>query len=658
MALALSRNMMNGFLRFHATVLHDLHESVPFLYVSTGMGPYNAWLDPIVIDEWQKMAYVEIEEMTKRGVPGIWTHGYYDGWAPNYMFYVANGHNSIGRFYETFGGTGADTRERTVQSNLTTRTWYRPNPPLAKVNWSIRNNINLQQSAILFSMNNVATQRRQFLSNFYLKSKRSIDKAVKEGPAAWVIPGDDPRPAECASLVNLLHAQAVEVHRLDQAAEIAKVKYPAGSYVIRMDQPYSRMADMLLDTQYYNVADPNPYDDTGWTLGALRNVKTARITDAAILKAPMTLLPGAATVTGRIEGSGTAAYLVNHNTDNTLATFRFRLKDVKMFAAEDSFKAEDRAFSAGSFIIKAEANGADLRSKLERAAADLGISVFAAREVPKVAAHELAAPRVALVHTWLSTQNEGWFRIAFDNLKIPYDYISDQKLRTAPNLREKYDVIIFGPTPGTSQRIVNGMPMRGSPIPWKGSDLTPNLANSPDTTDDMRGGMGLEGLSNIARFVDAGGLFVTIGANDSIPVDYGLIDGVSITQTRDLRARGSILNSTISDKKSPIAYGYGDKLAIYFNQAPVLQVSATGMSGFGGRGGGGFGAEAAGRPTRPGHNHRSRHSTGPSVCRAGAAAADASWRRAADERRDARADARLHRPAGDASTDRGPVRFR
>ena len=40
-----------------------------------------------------------------------------------------------------------------------------------------------------------------------------------------------------------------------------------------MDQPYSRMADMLLDTQYYNVNDPQPYDDTGWTLGALRNVE-------------------------------------------------------------------------------------------------------------------------------------------------------------------------------------------------------------------------------------------------------------------------------------------------------------------------------------------------------------------------------------------------
>src|SRR5207237_9120078 len=62
---------------------------------------------------------------------------------------------------------------------------------------------------------------------------------------------------------------------------------PAGSYVVRMDQPYSRLADMVLDTQYYSPRDPRSYDDTGWTLGALRGVKTMRITDVLILAAPM-----------------------------------------------------------------------------------------------------------------------------------------------------------------------------------------------------------------------------------------------------------------------------------------------------------------------------------------------------------------------------------
>ncbi len=599
MALALSRIMMSTFLDYHPTVLHDLHESVPFLYISTGMGPYNAWLDPIVINEWQKMAYVEIEEMTKRGVPGVWTHGFYDGWAPNYMFYVANGHNSIGRFYETFGGQGADTRERTVNASQTTRTWFRPNPPLPKVKWSLRNNINMQQSALLFGMNYTAEHRREFLENFYLKSKRSIEKATKEGPAAWVIPGDDPRPTECADLVNLLRQQGIEVWRLDKETEIAKAKYPAASYVIRMDQPYSRMADMLLDTQYYSVNDPSPYDDTGWSLGAVRNIKTVRVTDAAILKAPMTLLDGPAKVTGRIQGpQNPAAYVINHNTANALATLRFRLKDIKMFAAEESFEAQDNNFSAGSFIIRPENNPSGLRSRLDTAAAQLGLTVVGIKAVPKLAMHELAAPRIALVHTWLNTQNEGWYRIAFDRLEIPYDYISDQVLRKIPNLRDKYDVILFGPVSGTAQRIVNGLPMRGDPIPWKQSDLTPNLGTSPDTTDDMRGGMGLEGLTNVGKFIDAGGLFITIAGNASIPVEYGLIEGVTIAQPRELRARGSILTSVLGDKHSPVVYGYGDKLPIYFNQAPVLNVSATAGVGFGGGGGGdNSGPTGANRPT-------------------------------------------------------------
>src|SRR5215831_6905484 len=218
--LALSRNMLKTFLDWHPTVMHDLHESVPYLYIMTGTGPYNAWLDPIVISEWQEMAYHEIEEMTKRGVIGVWTHGFYDGWAPNYLLSIANNHNSIGRFYETFGNAGADTRIRTLRPTDTSREWYRPNPPLAKVKWSARNNINMQESAILFGMNNVATNGQKFLNNFYLKSRRSIEKARKEGPAAWVFPADDSRPNEQAGLLSLLEFQGVEIHRTDKEFRI------------------------------------------------------------------------------------------------------------------------------------------------------------------------------------------------------------------------------------------------------------------------------------------------------------------------------------------------------------------------------------------------------------------------------------------------------
>ena len=597
LALALTRNVWKTFFDFHPLVLHDLHESVPFLYVSTGMGPYNAWYDPILISEWQKMAYHEIEELTKRGVPGVWTHGFYDGWAANYMFLAANGHNAIGRFYETFGNGGADTRKRTVPNASTTRTWFRPNPPLPEVNWSLRNNVNMQQSGVLIALNFTARNKLEFLNNFYLKGQRSIAKASTEGPAAYIVPGDTPRPGQAADLMRVMDLQGVEVHRLDAATEVAtktgKRSFPAGSFVIRMDQPYSRMADMLLDLQYYNVNDPRPYDDTGWSLGFLRNVETARVTDGAILKAPMTLVKGVPQLTSTLAGAGAAkAWVIAHTADSNLATFRFALKDVKMWTAEGAFEAGGVKFSAGAVIIPTE-NVAQAR--VVEAARGLGLKVVGVDALPTVEKHELAAPRIALVHTWTSTQSEGWVRLALEAAKVPFDYISDQKVGQLSELRAKYDVILWGPVNGTSQRIVNGIPKRaGEPaIPWKGSELTPSFATGPDQTDDIRGGMGLEGVLNLRRFVEAGGLFVTIGGNASIPIDYGMVEGVSVVATRELQVRGSVVMSNVTDKLSPIVYGYDEKVPVYFNTAPVLQVSATGGVG----GGGGQAAVQAGRPT-------------------------------------------------------------
>ena len=591
MALALTRNMMSTFLEYHPAILHDLHESVPFLYTSSGTGPYNAWLDPITIGEWQLLASHEVEELTRRGVPGVWTHGFYDGWAPNYMFYVANGHNAIGRFYETFGNNGADTMDRTVTQQAT-RDWYRPNPPHSRVKWSLRNNVNMQESGILLAMNFVANNKDRFLQNFYVKSQRSVAKASNEGPAAYVVPANQSRPVEAAEMISLLRQMGVEVQTADKEIAIKDQKYPAGSYVIRMDQPYSRMADMMLDTQYYNVNDPRPYDDTGWTMGPMRNVKTARVTDKAVLEAPMTLLTSDARVTGKLTnlstGASAAGYVINHNTDNTLATLRFRLKDVKMAAAEEPFKVAEQQFNAGSFIIKAD--GDALRQKLEAAATELGLTVLAVETLPTVKTHELAVPRIAILHTWTNTQNDGWYRIEFDRLKIPYAYISDQDVRKTDNLRKKYDVIIFPPLGGSAQSIVNGIPMRGDPIPWKQSELTPNMGMSPDQTDDMRGGMGLPGVMNLQKFVQDGGTFIVIAGNASIPIDFGITSAVSIQEPRLLQARGSIFKAQFVDRRSPISYGYDETLAIYFNQSPLFRVApAIPVPGEGGPGGAGGG---------------------------------------------------------------------
>jgi hypothetical protein len=380
----------------------------------------------------------------------------------------------------------------------------------------------------------------------------------------------------------------VEVNTADKEFTVKDQKFPAGSYVIRMDQPYSRMADMLLDTQYYNVNDPRPYDDTGWTLGALRNVKTVRVTDKSVLQAPVTLLTADAKVTGKVSGvSAPVAYLLNHNTENSLMTLRYKLKDIKIEASEEPFESGGQKFNAGTFIIKTGDNPADLREQLRRAAVDAGLNAVAVEKLPVVKSHSLSVPRIAILHTWTNTQNDGWFRIEFDRLQIPYSYISDQVIRETANLKAKFDVIIFPPIGGSAPAIVNGIPKRGFPIPWKASDLTPNMGLSPDQTDDMRGGMSLRGVVNLQKFVEDGGLLIPITNCTRVVIDYGITSGVTIQEPRQLQARGSVYTATFSDRGSPISYGYAESLPIYFNQAPLFQISAQGGGGGGGGGEGG-----------------------------------------------------------------------
>ncbi len=584
MSLALTRNVCATMLDWHPQVLHDLHESVAYLYVSTGTGPYNAWVDPILIDEWFEISFAEVSELTRLGVPGVWTWGFFDGWSPNYLFTAANGHNAIGRFYETQAARNART---SVISSNDARSWFKPNPPLSRVLWSMRNNTNLMQSGVLVATHHVAVNREKFMENFWLKSRRSVEKARTEGPAAYVLPSDETRPGLQADLLNLLVTQGVEIHQAVSDFEVGEESWPGGSYIIRMDQPYSRMADMLLDRQYFNVDDARPYDDVGWTLGPLYNLQTARVEDVAILEVDMRMINGAVTLSGGVEGltrRRPVAYLIEHTADNKMATFCFNSGDLTFEAAEEEFTVEERSFNAGTLIVKVDGNPIGLEDLLREAGAVYGFTAWGVNEVPEVPTHPLDIPRVALMHTWQSTQTEGWVRIALDSEGIPYDYISVHDVRDTADLKSRWDVIIFGPSSSNAFSVLDGRPMTGDgPIPWKKSDLTPNIG-VVDETDDIRGGLGFEGVIHLRDFIEGGGVFVTLTSSCSLPIQFGLARNVTIRDSGDLWARGGVYKAEVAARQSPIVYGYDDELGVYFNNSPVFGGGSGGASGrrFGG----------------------------------------------------------------------------
>ncbi|MGH9173441.1 MAG: M14 family zinc carboxypeptidase, partial [Vicinamibacterales bacterium] len=355
------------------------------------------------------------------------------------------------------------------------------------------------------------------------------------------------------------------------------------------DQPYRTLVEMYTSIQNYSLANPRPYDDTGWTMQLMRNVTFHNVTDKALLDQPMTLMAANAKPAGGIDGTGTTL-VIDHTTDNSLVSLRFRHAKVEMAAAEDDFEAGGRKFRAGSFIIA----NAD-RAALEPTLKELSLTALAVSTAPTVKTHELDVPRIGYVHSWARTQDEGWVRAAFDHFGVPYTYFSDIKVREG-NLRSKYDVIVYPHVGGTPQSMVNGV-SGPEPVPYEKSELTPNLG-AQDQADDIRGGMGMEGLLELAKFVREGGTLLVEGSTSTIFPEYGIATGVTVENPTELFARGSIMRGVFADRKSPIAYGYDAQVPVYFNQDPVLNVD-SGFGGFGGFGGGGAQIPGVGQNTTP-----------------------------------------------------------
>jgi len=354
-----------------------------------------------------------------------------------------------------------------------------------------------------------------------------------------------------------------------------------------MDQPYSRIADSLLDYQYWSPNDPQrtPYDDTGWTFPELFNVQAVRVADVKVLDAPVDKVADI-----RVKGGVTATgsvFVINHNADSALATLRYRFKGASFDAAEEPFDAAGRKFNRGSFIVKNIA-----AADMDKAASELGLQVVAVASAPSVKTHPVRAPRIAVVHTWATTQTEGWWRQAFDLAQVPFTYISTQHIAKDDNLNSRFDVIVFPPVGRSLDTIVNGMPMWGNPLPWKKTAETPNLG-SEDQTDDMRPGLGWTGVAHLQDFVRKGGLLITAMDTADLVVQSGLAPGVSTTQRQRLRIIGSIVRSKMVDAASPIAYGYADNLAVWCDNGPILNVSNI----LGGRAGRRLGGDDTTRPT-------------------------------------------------------------
>jgi hypothetical protein len=560
------RAHLTWYLHWVPPIWHDVHEAQTLLYTFSGQPPQNANLDPMLYTELPFFATYEVNKLTNYGMPGVWHFGFVDMWSPGYLGFSAANHNGMLRMYEVFNQGGANTKKARLQGAQTTRQWFRPNPaPAGEVDWSIRNSINYAETGLLTALELTSKFPAMVVDNFYRKSLNGVNAGAEKAPHAFVMPSGQRDQTQVDRVVNLLRRQGIEVHKATGEIKIKDDTYAAGSYLVKLNQPYGRLAKTLLEKQTYPDPSLTTYDDSAWTMPLANNIEVKTIEDKAILDAPGALVTSDVVTTGTITGTG-PVLAVKHNGSLNLITLRYRLKDVAIKGAKASFEANGTDFPAGSFLVP---DSDRARKEIQ----SLGLQAAALPAAPEVEATEVDLPRLAMYTTWANTEKVGWVRLAFDRFEVPYDLIHKDHVQAGANLRGKYDVIIVPHQTQNGKSVVFEQPKLSKPLPYQKNDTFKTMGMYAET-DDVRGGMGLEGVTEFQKFVEAGGVVMTFGVASYFPAEFGLARSVDAQRpATGWYAPGPYVQSEILQPTHPIFYGYGDQktLPVRWADGPLLQ---------------------------------------------------------------------------------------
>jgi hypothetical protein len=573
------------FVEWHPTVIHDLHEGSPLMMTWNGTGPYNPNIDPITYTEFLELSFHEVQAMTAMGMPGVSTWNFGEAFAHLYLDSVAMNHNSIGRGFETFGNGSAETEVRSVSQSSANMEWYRPLPVGRVVTWSARDNLNYQETGALAALDDTASQSKEMLHNFYKKGWDSWQKGLTQPPYAFLIPQDQGDPARVEQMVARLMAQQIEVSRAPNPIQLKEGNFPAGTYVVRLDQPYRNYAVDLLMPQHYPKDGEAPYDDVSWELPAHYHLQAIATVDASIRDVALTPLTDAPHAAGRISGAG-PVYLLKDTGQESFLAARYRLANFDIHIAEHEFDEAGARFPAGSWIL---ADQPGLHDAIQSVATELGLDFTQVATAPRVPFHDAKTPRIGLWVPWADTDSIGWIRYTLDQRKVPYTYLRDEDIR-AGNLRSRVDVLLYGHVDLELAEQIEGLPKTWSPMPFKKTAQTPSFG-TPAESDDITGGIGYEGLAQIQHFIEDGGLMVTLGSGSMLALEGGLVRFVrrssggvprsaagggsassSASQHAGTRTPGAHVRVTFDRADHPIAYGYPLHSYVFRQNFPLYDV--------------------------------------------------------------------------------------
>ena len=284
-------------------------------------------------------------------------------------------------------------------------------------------------------------------------------------------------------------------------------------------------------------------------------------------------------------------FLLKDTGQESLLAARYRLADFAIEVAETKFSIAGeeyprRFLDSRSARTRRPPSGKNLLDAIRATSDELGLDFTSVATAPEVKHHTEKAPRIGLWVPWADTDSIGWIRYSLDQRKVPYTYLRDEDIR-AGALRNGIDVLLYGHVDLELAEQIQGLPKAWGPMPFKKSAKFPSLG-TPAESDDITGGIGWEGLAQIQKFVEDGGLMVTLGSGTMLALEGGIVRGVrrssggvprssqgggtgaaAAAQNAATRTPGAHVRVTFDRPDSPIAYGYPSRTYVFRQNFPL-----------------------------------------------------------------------------------------
>ncbi|HVQ36935.1 MAG TPA: M14 family zinc carboxypeptidase [Pyrinomonadaceae bacterium] len=279
---------------WHPQIVHDIHQQGEFgarLFLPPYMAPVEPNVPRQLVEGYTELGNWMAKELRSQGFKGITTNSTYDAWTPARAY--SHYHGGVRILSETASARLASPITLKFDQ-LRSREGYDPQKESSRFGplwrggeWHLRDITSYMTTAAFSLLTHASQNRERWLSRFYEIGKAAVRPRGKGELYAFVIPPAD----EFGSLLEILERGGVSIER-PGAFRAGNRRYPQGTAVVRMAQPYGGFAKALLEVQRYpDLRDTSghpirPYDVTAHTLPLLIGVPVQAIYAPFVLPKP------------------------------------------------------------------------------------------------------------------------------------------------------------------------------------------------------------------------------------------------------------------------------------------------------------------------------------------------------------------------------------